>query len=62
MPGFQKMNMMIPLDNSSNHFSVERFKEKCFSVVFITLVNTLILGFKITKYGHQIKIIDFGKH
>uniref|UniRef100_A0AAU7YND7 Glycosyltransferase family 2 protein n=1 Tax=Wolbachia endosymbiont of Oeneis ivallda TaxID=3171168 RepID=A0AAU7YND7_9RICK len=57
LPGFQKMNMPIPLGGSSNHFSVEVLKKVLFWDAY-NVTEDADLGLRLAQMGYKIKIID----
>jgi cellulose synthase/poly-beta-1,6-N-acetylglucosamine synthase-like glycosyltransferase len=57
LPGFQKMNMPIPLGGSSNHFSVEILK-KVFLWDAYNVTEDADLGLRLAQMGYKTKIIN----
>ncbi|WP_395463237.1 glycosyltransferase family 2 protein [Wolbachia endosymbiont of Cantharis cryptica] len=57
LPGFQKMNMPIPLGGSSNHFSVEVLR-KVFLWDAYNVTEDADLGLRLAQMGYKTKIID----
>ncbi|AWW50851.1 glycosyltransferase family 2 protein [Wolbachia endosymbiont of Folsomia candida] len=57
LPGFQKMNMPIPLGGSSNHFSVEILK-KVFLWDAYNVTEDADLGLRLAQMGYKTRIID----
>lgn len=57
LPGFQKMNMPIPLGGSSNHFSVEILKKVLFWDAY-NVTEDADLGLRFARMGYKTRIID----
>ncbi|QJT94608.1 glycosyltransferase [Wolbachia endosymbiont of Diaphorina citri] len=57
LPGFQKMNMPIPLGGSSNHFSVEILKKVLFWDAY-NVTEDADLGLRLAQMGYKTRIID----
>lgn len=57
LPGFQKMNMPIPLGGSSNHFSVEILK-KVFLWDAYNVTEDADLGLRLAHMGYKTRMID----
>ncbi|MDR1139757.1 MAG: glycosyltransferase [Rickettsiales bacterium] len=57
LPGFQKMNMPIPLGGSSNHFSVEILRKVLFWDAY-NVTEDADLGLRLSQMGYKTRIID----
>ncbi|QOD38812.1 glycosyltransferase [Candidatus Wolbachia massiliensis] len=57
LPGFQKMNMPIPLGGSSNHFSVEILRKVFFWDAY-NVTEDADLGLRLAQMGYKTRIID----
>ncbi|WP_168456255.1 glycosyltransferase family 2 protein [Wolbachia endosymbiont of Ctenocephalides felis wCfeJ] len=57
LPGFQKMNMPIPLGGSSNHFSVEILRKVLFWDAY-NVTEDADLGLRLAQMGYRTRIID----
>ncbi|NSM56594.1 glycosyltransferase [Wolbachia endosymbiont of Atemnus politus] len=57
LPGFQKMNMPIPLGGSSNHFSVEILRKVLFWDAY-NVTEDANLGLRLAQMGYKTRMID----
>lgn len=57
LPGFQKMNIPIPLGGSSNHFSVKILKEVFFWDAY-SVTEDAELGLRLAQIGYKTRMID----
>ncbi len=57
LPGFQKMNMPMPLGGSSNHFSVKILKKLFFWDAY-NVTEDADLGLRLAQMGYKTRMID----
>ncbi|UPA55785.1 glycosyltransferase [Wolbachia pipientis] len=57
LPGFQKMNMPMPLGGSSNHFSVKILKKLFFWDAY-SVTEDADLGLRLAQTGYKTRMID----